>query len=238
MRSTRSNLKVLYEDNHLIIINKRAGDIVQGDKTGDVPLSEIVKDYIALKYEKPGKVFLGVVHRLDRPTSGIVVFARTSKALERMNRKLRDRQVEKTYWALVQGHPMAKKQTLEHHLKKNPRNNKSTAFRHAGEGTKRAVLHYNTLLQLDAFSLLEISLETGRHHQIRSQLSASGHPIKGDLKYGSKRSNKDGSIHLHARKIAFEHPVKKSPLEIVAEPHSDPLWDVCLSNLNSKFNNH
>jgi len=231
MRTTKSNLQVLYEDNHLIIINKRAGDIVQGDKTGDLPLSEIVKEYIADKYNKPGKVFLGVVHRLDRPTSGIVVFARTSKALERMNKKLRDRDIEKFYWALVQGHPIPEKNSLEHHLRKNPKNNKSTAFRDPGDGTKKAVLHYETLLKFDLYSLLEIKLETGRHHQIRSQLSAQGYPIKGDLKYGARRSNKDGSIHLHARKIAFEHPVRKTPVEIIASLPPDPLWDLCNSYL-------
>ncbi len=234
MRTTKSNLQVLYEDNHLIVVNKRAGDIVQGDKTGDLPLSEIIKEYIAEKYNKPGKVFLGVVHRLDRPTSGAVVFARTSKALERMNKKLRDRDMEKVYLALVQGHPPAERKTLEHHLKKNPKNNKSTAFKEPGEGTKRAVLHYETLLQLDLYSLLEIKLETGRHHQIRSQLSAHGYPIKGDLKYGSKRSNKDGSIHLHARRIAFEHPVKKTPIEILAPLPPDPLWDLCDPRLSEK----
>lgn len=232
MRTIKSNLQVLHEDNHLIIVNKRAGDIVQGDKTGDLPLSEIVKEYIADKYDKPGKVFLGVVHRLDRPTSGVVVFARTSKALERMNKKLRDRDIDKIYWAVVQGHPTPEERTLEHHLKKNPKNNKSTAFKEPGEGTKKAILHYETLLQFDLYSMLEVTLETGRHHQIRSQLSASGHPIKGDLKYGSRRSNKDGSIHLHARRIAFEHPVKKTPLEVVAPLPSDPLWDLCEERLN------
>ncbi len=227
MRTTRSNLQVLFEDNHLIIVNKRAGDIVQGDKTGDLPLSEVVKEYIAEKYDKPGKVFLGVVHRLDRPTSGAVVFARTSKALERMNRKLKDREVEKTYWALVEGHPTLERGTLEHYLKKNPKNNKSTAYKRADEGTKRAVLHYRALSHLDRYTLLEIGLETGRHHQIRCQLSSMGHPIKGDLKYGAKRSNKDGSIHLHARSIAFEHPVGRSPLKIVSPLPTDPLWDRC-----------
>jgi len=232
MRTTKSNLLVLHEDNHLIIVNKRAGDIVQGDKTGDQPLSEIVKEYIADKYDKPGKVFLGVVHRLDRPTSGVVVFARTSKALERMNKKLRDRDMEKIYWAVVQGHPVSERKTLEHHLKKNPRNNKSTAFKEPGESTKKAILHYETRLQFDLYTLLEIQLETGRHHQIRSQLSAYGHPIKGDLKYGSRRSNKDGSIHLHARRIAFEHPVRKTPLEVVAPLPPDPLWDLCRARLS------
>ena len=227
MRTTKSNLQVLYEDNHLIIVNKRAGDIVQGDKTGDQPLSEIVKAYIAEKYNKPGKVFLGVVHRLDRPTSGVVVFARTSKALERMNKKLRDRDMEKIYWAVVQGCLVPAKKTLAHHLKKNPKNNKSTAFKESGEGTKKAILHYEVLREFDLYSLLEITLDTGRHHQIRSQLSAHGHPIKGDLKYGSRRSNKDGSIHLHARRIAFEHPVRKTPVDVVAPLPPDPLWDLC-----------
>lgn len=227
MRSTHENLQVLYEDNHLIAVNKRAGDIVQGDKTGDRPLSEWVQKYIAEKYDKPGKAFLGVVHRLDRPTSGVVIFARTSKALERMNKMLRDRTIEKTYWALVQGHPEKDADTLVHHLKKNPRNNRSTAFAKPGPDTKRAVLHYKVLCRLDRYSLLEIQLETGRHHQIRSQLAAIGHPIKGDLKYGFGRSNKDASIHLHARKVAFEHPVKKEPVVIVAPLPGDSLWEAC-----------
>ena len=227
MISNKKNLQVLYEDNHLIIVNKRAGDIVQGDKTGDQPLSDIVKDYIADKYNKPGKVFLGVVHRLDRPTSGAVIFARTSKALERMNKMLREREVDKTYWALVEGHPEKQEETLVHHLKKNQKNNRSTAYPRPGSDTKRAVLNYKVLSNLDHYSLLEIELETGRHHQIRSQLAATGHPIKGDLKYGFKRSNKDGSIHLHARKISFVHPVKNELVEIVAPVPSDPLWKTC-----------
>ncbi len=225
MRSTHENLQVLYEDNHLIAVNKRPGDIVQGDKTGDRPLSEWVKQYIAEKYDKPGKVFLGVVHRLDRPTSGVVIFARTSKALERMNKMLRDRQIEKTYWALVAGHPEKDEDTLVHHLRKNPRNNRSTAFSQSGADTKRAVLHYKVLCRLDRYSLLEIKLETGRHHQIRSQLSVIGHPIKGDLKYGFDRSNPDGGIHLHARRLEFEHPVKKEPVVILAPVPADPLWE-------------
>ncbi len=231
MRSTKDNLQVLFEDNHLIIINKRVGDIVQGDKTGDKPLSEVVKEYIGTKYGKPGKVFLGVVHRLDRPTSGIIIFAKTSKALERMNKMLREKQIQKTYWALVEGCPDPLKATLEHHLRKNPKNNKSTAFTKETKDTKKAVLHYDTLLILDRYSLLEINLETGRHHQIRCQLSVSGHPIKGDLKYGSKRSNQNGGIHLHAVKIEFIHPVKKELLSIQAPLPIDALWEVCSSKL-------
>ncbi len=234
MHSTKDNLQVLFEDNHLIVINKRVGDIVQGDITGDKPLSEVVKAYIAEKYNKPGKVFLGVVHRLDRPTSGIVVFAKTSKALERMNKLLREKSIEKTYWALVEGHPIEDNGTLKHHLKKNPRNNRSTAFMKESKDTKLAVLHYKKLLQLDRYSVLEINLETGRHHQIRCQLSVIGHPIKGDLKYGSKRSNRDGGILLHAKKIKFIHPVKKEEISIEAPlPHSG-LWQLCQTELQNK----
>jgi len=232
MHSTKDNLQILFEDNHLIIINKRVGDIVQGDKTGDKPLSEVVKDYIAFTYQKPGKVFLGVVHRLDRPTTGIVIFAKTSKALERMNKMLREKQVKKTYWALVEGIPDLSEATLKHYLRKNPKNNKSTAFSKETKDSKNAVLHYATLLKLDRYSLLEINLETGRHHQIRCQLSVCGHPIKGDLKYGSKRSNQNGGIHLHAIKIEFNHPVKKELLSVEAPLPNDPLWEICASKLN------
>lgn len=231
MASTKDNLKVLFEDNHLIIVNKKVGDIVQGDKTGDQPLSEVVKDYIKEKYSKPGRVFLGVIHRLDRPTSGIVVFAKTSKALERMNKMLREHQVTKTYWAIVEGSPEPQKARLEHFLRKNPKNNKSTAFSKNNTDAKKAILHYKTLLTLDRYSLLEINLETGRHHQIRCQLSVTGHPIKGDLKYGSKRSNKNIGIHLHAVKIQFNHPVKKDPVIVYAPLPEDNLWKLC----NSKF---
>lgn len=231
MHSTKDNLQVLFEDNHLIIVNKRVGDIVQGDKTGDTPLSEIVKQYIADKYNKPGKVFLGVVHRLDRPTTGIVIFSKTSKSLERMNKMLRDKQIQKTYFALVEGCPDPSKATLEHYLRKNPKNNKSTAFIKASKDAKKAVLHYETILKLDRYSLLEINLETGRHHQIRCQLSVSGHPIKGDLKYGSKRSNQNGGIHLHAVKIEFNHPVKKDLLSVKAPLPNDSLWQICSSKI-------
>ena len=228
MHSTKENLQVLYEDNHIIVVNKRAGDIVQGDKTGDKPLLDVVKEYIKEKYNKPGNVFLGTVHRLDRPTTGVVIYARTSKALERLNKMLRDKTIKKTYWAVVQQQPQKAADTLINYLKKNPKNNKSTAFTKEVEGSKKALLHYKTLKNLDNYSLLEVDLETGRHHQIRVQLSNIGAIIKGDLKYGAKRSNKDGSIHLHARKIEFTHPVSKELIKLTAPTPSDPIWDACL----------
>ncbi len=227
MHSTKENLQVLHEDNHIIVVNKRAGDIVQGDKTGDKPLSDIVKEYIKEKYKKPGNVFLGTVHRLDRPTSGIIIFARTSKALERLNKMLRDKEIKKTYWAVVKNSPKKNKDTLVHFLKKNPKNNKSTAHIKEITNSKKAILHYKIIKKLDNYFLLEIDLETGRHHQIRSQLSTIGSTIKGDLKYGAPRSNKDGSIHLHARKIQFTHPVSKETIEIVASTPKNPIWDAC-----------
>ncbi len=225
--SNKDNLQVLYEDNHIIVINKRSGDIVQGDKTGDTPLSEIVKAYLKEKYQKPGNVYLGVVHRLDRPTTGIVIFAKTSKALPRLNKLFADKSAQKTYWALVKKQPQKPRASLVHWLRKNPKNNKSTAFIKETEGSKKAILHYEVIKTLDRFFLLEIALETGRHHQIRSQLSAIGCPIKGDLKYGYERSNKDGSISLHARKIEFIHPVKKEPISITAPLPKDALWQAC-----------
>jgi len=227
MASTKDNLKVLFEDNHLIIINKQSGDIVQGDKTGDTPLSDIVKAYIKDKYAKPGAVFLGVVHRLDRPTTGVVVFAKTSKFLERFNKMLRDKKVNKTYWAVVKNRPQKESDTLVNYLKKNPKNNKSTAFSTEAKDSKKAILHYKLIKSLDNYHLLEVDLETGRHHQIRCQLATIGCPIKGDLKYGFDRSNKDGSIHLHARKIEFIHPVSKEIISIIAPTPKDPLWDAC-----------
>lgn len=227
MHSTKDNLQVLFEDNHIIIINKRAGDIVQGDKTGDKPLSHVVKEYIKKKYNKPGAVYLGVVHRLDRPTSGIVIFARTSKALERLNKMLREKSISKTYWAVVKNTPKKKKDTLISFLKKNPKNNKSTVFHKETTGSKKAILHYNLLKNLDNYSLLEVDLETGRHHQIRAQLSSIGAAIKGDLKYGFSRSNKDGSIHLHARKIEFVHPVSKEQVSILAPTPNEVIWNAC-----------
>ncbi|WBX73404.1 RluA family pseudouridine synthase [Tenacibaculum pacificus] len=227
MHSTKDNLQVLHEDNHLVIINKRAGDIVQGDKTGDKPLSDVVKEYIKEKYDKPGAVYLGTVHRLDRPTSGVVIYARTSKALERLNKMLRDKIIKKTYWAVVKDQPNKSEDTLISFLKKNPKNNKSTSYPKEIDGSKKAILHYKVIKKLDNYSLLEIDLETGRHHQIRVQLSNIGCIIKGDLKYGSKRSNKDGGIHLRTRKIEFIHPVSKELIKVTAPTPKDPIWDSC-----------
>lgn len=218
---------MLYEDNHIIIVNKRAGDIVQGDKTGDVPLSEVVKAYLKDKYDKPGNVYLGVVHRLDRPTTGVVMFAKTSKALPRLNKLFSDKKAHKTYWALVKQAPETLENTLINWLKKNPKNNKSAAYNKEIEGSKRAVLHYKTLKHLDNYTLLEIELETGRHHQIRIQLANIGSPIKGDLKYGFGRSNKDASISLHARRLQFKHPVSQELIEVTAPLPDDPIWDAC-----------
>ncbi len=227
MRSSKENLQVLHEDNHLIIVNKRAGDIVQGDKTGDTPLSDVVKEYIKEKYNKPGNVFIGVVHRLDRPTSGIVIFAKTSKALERLNKMLREKTIRKTYWAVVKNKPNKATDSLVHFLKKNSKNNKATVFHKETEGAKKAVLHYTIRKELTHYYLLEIDLETGRHHQIRAQLSAIHSPIKGDLKYNFNRSNKDGSIHLHAREILFTHPVSKEKITIKAPTPNEVLWNAC-----------
>lgn len=222
--STAKTLQVLFEDNHLIVVNKRPGDIVQGDKTGDTPLSEVVKQYIAIKYNKPGAVFLGVVHRLDRPTSGVVVFARTSKALSRLNKMFAARETKKTYWAMVKSPIHPDRGTLEHYLLRNPKQNKSYAHLKPVPQAKKAILHYQTLAVTDHYSLLGIDLETGRHHQIRAQLSAIGAPIKGDLKYGAARSNPDGSIHLHARALELLHPVKKELMRFTAPLSDDPLW--------------
>jgi 23S rRNA pseudouridine1911/1915/1917 synthase len=227
MHSTKENLQVLFEDNHIIIINKRAGDITQGDKTGDKPLSDVVKEYVKDKYNKPGNVFIGTVHRLDRPTSGIVIFARTSKALERLNKMLRDKTINKTYWALVKNTPKKESDTLIDFLKKDTKKNKSFVYKKEIEGSKKATLHYKTIKKLDNYSLLEIDLETGRHHQIRTQLSYIGSPIKGDLKYGFDRSNKDGSISLHARKIEFIHPVTKENVSLIAPTPDDVIWNAC-----------
>ena len=201
---------------------------MQGDKTGDLPLSEVVKEYIAIKYQKPGAVYLGVVHRLDRPTSGIVVFARTSKALTRLNKMFADRETQKTYWAIVKNEPPSKNDRLIHFLKRNPKQNKSYAHTKEVPDSKKAILSYFVKKKLDRYYLLEVALETGRHHQIRSQLSAIGCAIKGDLKYGADRSNKDGSIHLHARSLSFIHPVKKEELLFTAPLPKDPVWNACI----------
>lgn len=218
-------LEVLYEDNHLIAINKKSGDIVQGDKTGDAPLSDFVKAYIKKKYKKPGEVFLGTIHRLDRPTSGVVLYARTSKALARMNEQFKNKQVQKTYWAVVDNPPPNSSGTLENYLQKNQKQNKSYVTK-TNEG-KHAVLEYKLLKELENFYHLEIKPKTGRHHQIRVQLAHIGCIIKGDLKYGAKRSNKDASIHLLAQKLEFTHPVKKEAITITATAPKDSIWKAC-----------
>ena len=218
-------MTILYEDNHIIAVNKTCNEIVQGDKTGDTPLSETVKAYIKDKYNKPGEVFLGVTHRLDRPTSGVVLFARTSKALTRLNAMFQTHdQIKKTYWAIVQGAPKQPEARLENWLVRNEAQNKSYIAKPNAKGAKQAVLQYKTLVRGDNYTLLEINLETGRHHQIRCQLAAIGCPIKGDLKYGAKRSNPDGGICLHARQIEFIHPVSKENICITAPIPDDSLW--------------
>jgi len=216
--------RVLYEDNHLIIVNKKPSEIVQGDKTGDVPLVEMVKQYIGQKYQKPGKVFLGVVHRIDRPTSGVVIFARTSKALARLNQMLKDRSLKKKYLAVVKNPPNPTEGKLIHHLLKNEKQNKSYVVDQNKPGAKRAELIYKTISKSDNYYLVEVELLTGRHHQIRAQLAAIGSPIKGDLKYGFDRSNPDGSIHLHAWSVELEHPIKKEPIKISAPTPAETVW--------------
>lgn len=217
-------MEVLYEDNHIIIINKSPKEIVQGDKTGDKPLSDMVKDYLKKKYNKPGNVFCGVVHRLDRPTSGIVVFAKTSKALTRLNEMFRKGEIDKTYWAIVKDVPPQNEGVLVHYVIKNEKNNKSTAYDTEKPHTQKAVLHYKLIGRSQKYYLLEVKIETGRHHQIRCQLAKIGLPIRGDLKYGAQRSNPDGSISLHARNISFVHPVSKQIINITAPVPDDPLW--------------
>lgn len=224
LRTNKNNIQVLYEDNHLIVINKRVGDIVQGDKTGDEPLSEIVKQYIKEKYNKPGAVFLGVVHRLDRPTSGIVLFAKTSKALTRLNEMFQKRETQKIYWAIVKNQEIKKEDTLTHFLVRNPKNNTSKAFEKEIPNSKKASLSYRVFKIMDNYLALEIDLHTGRHHQIRSQLSFIGASIKGDLKYGFARSNQDGGIDLHARRLSLIHPVTKEKLSFVAPVPNQRLW--------------
>ncbi len=221
-------MQILYEDNHIIAVSKTCHEIVQGDKTGDTPLSDIVKAYIKEKYQKPGEVFLGVTHRLDRPTTGVVLFARTSKALTRLNKMFQSHeQICKTYWAIVEKNDKLLSDEairLEHYLWRNEKQNKSFVVKSGTKDAKRAVLSYKAIARGDRYTLLEINLETGRHHQIRCQLAAIGCPIKGDLKYGAKRSNPDGGISLHARKIEFVHPVSKQQLSIIAPVPDDALW--------------
>ena len=227
-------MTVLYEDNHIIAVNKTCNEIVQGDKTGDTPLSETVKAYIKAKYNKPGEVFLGVTHRLDRPTSGVVLFARTSKALTRLNEMFKSHeQIKKTYWAIVQGAPKVPEARLENWLVKNEAQNKSYIVKPQTKDAKQAILNYKTLVRGENYTLLEVDLETGRHHQIRCQLAAIGCPIKGDLKYGAKRSNPDGGICLHARQIAFIHPVSKEQICITAPTPEDSLWQQLSASVQS-----
>lgn len=217
-------MTVLYEDNHIIIVNKSVSEIVQGDKTGDKPLAETVKDWIKEKHHKPGNVFLGVVHRLDRPVSGIVVFAKTSKALARLNEMFKNKEVEKTYWAIVKNTPQQQEAELKHYLVRNEKQNKSYAYDSEKPNSKLALLRYKLIAKSDRYNLLEVDLQTGRHHQIRCQLAKIGCPIKGDLKYGYERSNPDGGISLHARKVSFIHPVSKNMIEVEAPVPDEKLW--------------
>src|SRR5690554_5416580 len=217
-------IDVIYEDNHLIAVNKASGDITQGDKTGDEPLPEKVKRWLAKKYDKKGNVFCGVIHRLDRPTSGVVIFSKTSKALSRMNELFKKQAVQKVYWAIVESKPKEDSGSLLDYLKKNNKQNKSYSVKKGTPEAKEAVLDYELLAASDRYFLLEVRPKTGRHHQIRMQLANIGCIIKGDVKYGAKRSNKDGSISLHAKSAGFVHPVKKEPIEITADIPNDPLW--------------
>ena len=220
--------QIIYEDNHLLVINKKVGQLVQGDKTGDESLLESIKNFIKIRDNKPGNVFLGLVHRIDRPTSGLVIYAKTSKALSRLTQMVKNREIKKTYWAVVAKEMIPQTQRLVHYLKKNEKNNKAIVFTKPTEGAKEAILTYNIIKALDNYLLLEIDLETGRHHQIRAQLSKAGASIKGDLKYGSPRSNPDGGISLHARKLEFIHPVTKEEILITAPvPENDAVWRAC-----------
>ena len=234
----KSNIKVLssndilFEDNHLLVVNKAAGLLVQGDRTGDIPLVDLAKAYIKKKYNKPGEVFLGVVHRLDRPTSGVLVFARTSKALERLNTQFKERTTKKKYWAVTEGANAPEEASLQHWLLRKPKINKSFAHKNEVPNSKLGKLSFRRIKTLDRYSLLEIDLQTGRHHQIRAQLNAIKLHIKGDLKYGAARSNPDGSIHLHARSLSFEHPVKKEVMTVVAPLPILAPWKACADDVS------
>ncbi|WP_089819913.1 RluA family pseudouridine synthase [Kaistella treverensis] len=223
--------QIVFEDNHLLVINKKTGQLVQGDKTGDLSLLDLLKNFLKKRDQKPGNVFLGLVHRIDRPTSGLVIYAKTSKALSRLTQMVKNREIKKTYWAVVPKVEIPKAQRLVHYLQKNEKNNKATVFPKVTQGAKEAILNYEIIKVLDNFQLLEIDLETGRHHQIRAQLAKIGAPIKGDLKYGSPRSNPDGGIHLHARKLEFHHPVTKENITITAPvPDNDAVWKASEEN--------
>jgi 23S rRNA pseudouridine1911/1915/1917 synthase len=223
-------MQIIYEDKHIIALNKACSEIVQGDKTGDIPLSETVKQWLKEKYNKPGNVFIGVTHRLDRPVSGVVLFAKTSKALSRLNEMFRDGKIKKTYWAIVKNPPEKHEDDLAHYLHRNEKQNKSYAYDSEKPGSKKALLSYRLIARSDHYYLLEINLKTGRHHQIRCQLAHIGCPIKGDLKYGFDRSNPDGGISLHARKINFIHPVSQETLELTAPVPNDKLWQTFEKN--------
>ena len=222
-------MTVVYEDNHIIIVNKSSSEIVQGDKTGDTPLSDIVKQYLKEKYNKQGNVFVGVTHRLDRPVSGLVIFAKTSKALSRLNEMFKHSEIKKTYWAIVKNCPQKEEEELTNYLVRNEKQNKSYAYDKEVKNSKKAILHYKLISHSENYYLLEVDLKTGRHHQIRCQLAKMGCPIKGDLKYGSSRSNSDGSICLHARKISSIHPVSKKVIEVEAPVPDDNLWKALVS---------
>ncbi len=219
--------QIIFEDNHLLVVNKRAGELVQGDRTKDLPLSELLKTYLVEKHNKPGQAYLGVAHRLDRPTTGVVVFAKTSKALTRLNKMFAEKKIDKIYWAIVKGKPQKRSQVLHHHMVRIERINKSIAYSLKVPNSKKASLHYKVKKLFQNHTFLEIFLETGRHHQIRAQLSEIGHSIRGDLKYGYPRSNPDGGIHLHARSLTLTHPVTQKKMCFVAPLPKDPLWDAC-----------
>lgn len=216
--------QIIYQDNHIIIINKKSGQLVQADKTGDSCLFDEIKHYLKIKFNKTGNVFLGLVHRIDRPTSGLVIFAKTSKALTRLTEMVKERKILKTYWTITKKQTIPSEQTLTHYLKKNEKNNKTTVYEHEIEGSKKSILSYKTLQTFDRYLLLEVNLETGRHHQIRAQLSKIGIPIKGDVKYGFERTNSDASIDLNARKLEFIHPIKKEKIKLESILPTGSLW--------------
>ncbi len=235
MQANSSTMTILYEDNHLIAINKTTSEIVQGDKTGDKPLSDTIKHYLKDKYQKPGNVFVGVIHRLDRPVSGVVLFAKTSKSLARMNEMFKNHEVKKSYWAIIKKMPIEQQATLTHYLVRNEKQNKSFAFDKEQKDSQLAILHYTLKATSDRYALLEVDLETGRHHQIRCQLAKIGCPIKGDLKYGFPRSNEDGGISLHAHSISFIHPVTKEPVSLSAPVPEEKLWKMFEAEINHKL---
>lgn len=229
--SNEKNLQVLYEDNHIVALNKRNSDIVQSDISGDVTLCDVVREYVRVKYNKPGKAFIGTVHRLDRPVSGVILYARTTKGLNRLMNMFKYREVQKTYWACVKNRPPKDEDHIINYLKKNQKQNKSYAYDTPGEDRKECELSYKIVGKSEHYYFLEVQPKTGRHHQIRATLASIGCPIKGDIKYGAKRTNDNASIHLHARKIAFIHPVKKVPLQIIAPPPEDPVWNAFLQTV-------